>query len=45
MNACSMEVIPVLFEDEEGNIWLADEIDELSAWEIAEKRLHVYEAE
>lgn len=30
-----------VYEDKEGNIWLQDEIEELSFWEIEELKLHV----
>ena len=33
----------MLFEDGEGKILLSEEIDRLSAWEIDERKLHVYD--
>lgn len=33
----------MLFEDENGLILMPDEVDELSPWEIDERKLHVYE--
>jgi hypothetical protein len=33
----------MLFEDEEGNIFTSDEVDDLSPWEVEEHNLHVYE--
>lgn len=38
-----VEVMSMLFEDKDGNIWLPEEIDELAAWEIEEKGLHIFE--
>jgi hypothetical protein len=35
----------MLFEDNYGNIFHPDEIDELSPWEIEEKGIHVYETD
>jgi hypothetical protein len=32
----------MLFEDNRGNLLMPDEVDELSAWEIEEKEIHVY---
>jgi hypothetical protein len=36
-----MEVAPMLFEDNMGKLMTSDEVDELSAWEIDEKGIHV----
>jgi hypothetical protein len=33
----------LLFEDKSGNLMTAEEVDELSSWEIEEKILHVYD--
>jgi len=32
----------MLFEDIHGNIMHSDEVDELSAWEIEERGIHVF---
>lgn len=32
----------MLFEDEGGKILTSEEVDELSLWEIDERRIHVY---
>jgi hypothetical protein len=32
-----------LFEDNAGNLLTAEEVDELSAWEIEERHIHVSE--
>jgi hypothetical protein len=32
-----------LFEDSAGNLLTADEVDEMSAWEIEEKGIHLFE--
>ena len=31
----------MLFEDNKGKIMMSDEVDELSAWEIEEREIHV----
>jgi hypothetical protein len=33
----------MLFEDDDGKILMSDEVDELSPWEIEERKLHLYE--
>ena len=33
----------MLFEDDEGRLLMPEEVDELSPWEIDERRLHIYE--
>lgn len=44
-HSCTSEVVRVLFEDLNGNLLHADEVDELSAWEIEERGIHVAERE
>lgn len=31
----------MIFEDKSGNIYMSDEVDELSAWEIEELEIHL----
>ena len=33
----------MVFQDDEGNIWMSDEAGELSPWELEDLNLHVYE--
>ena len=33
----------MIFEDVEGNVWLPEEVDELSAWQIDDLGIHVSE--
>ena len=35
----------MLFEDEDGELITSEEVDDLSPWEIDERKLHVYEVE
>jgi hypothetical protein len=35
------EVSAMLFEDNKGKIMMPEEVDELSAWEIEERGIHV----
>lgn len=35
----------MLYEDNSGKIFLPDEIEELSPWEIEDKGIHVYDEE
>ena len=33
----------MIFEDEEGTLLMPEEVDELSSWEIDERRIHIYD--
>jgi len=33
----------MLFEDEEGRLLMSDEVDELSPWEIEERKIHLFD--
>jgi hypothetical protein len=33
----------MLFEDEDGRLLTSEEVDDLSIWEIEDRKLHVYE--
>jgi hypothetical protein len=33
----------MLFEDEEGALFTSEEVDDLSPWEIEDRKLHVFE--
>ena len=33
----------MLFEDKEGKLLMSEEVDDLSLWEINNRKLHVYE--
>lgn len=35
----------MLFEDKNGKLYVPDEVDELSMWEIEEKGIHVFDGE
>jgi len=36
-------VVGLIFEDIDGKILMAEEVDELSPWEIDERHVHIYD--
>lgn len=33
----------MLYEDKDGKIMMTDEVDELFAWEIEDRKIHIYD--